>query len=142
MTVVKAGLVRQAPPRELRSNVGLSLWWQRLTSSAAELDAIELRMQSEEFGAAVIEDVAQGQIQTLKGTIQSLVYRPETRVPMLEANLFDGSGSIRLVWMGRRKIRGIAPGTKMAVTGRLLHHEGHLTMFNPNYAILPNGNGH
>lgn len=122
--------------------MGLKSWWQRLTSSAAELDALELRAESEEFGAAVIEEVGQGQIQTLKGTIQSMVFRPEIRVPMLEANLFDGSGTIRLVWMGRRKIRGINPGTKMTVTGRLLHHDGQLTMFNPNYAILPNGGSH
>ena len=122
--------------------MGIRTWWRRVTSTAAELDALELRAESEEFGAAVIENVGQGQVQTLKGTITSLVFRPETRVPMLEADLFDGSGSIRLVWMGHRKIRGISPGTKMAVTGRLLHHEGQLTMFNPNYAVIPNGSSH
>lgn len=121
--------------------MGLRSWWRHVTSSVAELDALELRADAELAGAAVIEHVEQGQVQTLKGTIQSIVYRPEVSVPMLEAELFDGSGRITLVWMGRRKIRGINPGTKMAVTGRLVRNNGKLTMFNPNYAVLPNGTG-
>jgi RecG-like helicase len=121
--------------------MGIRAWWRELTSTTAELDAIQLRDDAERAGAAVIEQVEQGQIQTLKGTIQSLVFRPEVSVPMLEAELFDGSGRITLVWMGRRKIRGINPGTKMAVTGRLVRNNGKLTMFNPNYSVLPNGHG-
>jgi RecG-like helicase len=121
--------------------MGLRSWWAQLNSSVAELDAQELRVDAERAGAAAIEAVNSGQVRTLKGTIQSLVYRPEVSVPMLEAELFDGSGRITLVWMGRRKIRGINPGTKMAVTGRLVRSNGRLTMFNPNYAVLPNGNG-
>ena len=121
--------------------MGLRSWWAQLNSSVAELDAQELRIDAERAGAAAIEAVNSGQVRTLKGTIQSLVYRPEVSVPMLEAELFDGSGRITLVWMGRRKIRGINPGTKMAVTGRLVRSNGRLTMFNPNYAVLPNGNG-
>jgi RecG-like helicase len=121
--------------------MGLRSWWAQLNSSVAELDAQELRIDAERAGAAAIEAVNSGQVRTLKGTIQSLVYRPEVSVPMLEAELFDGSGRITLVWMGRRKIRGINPGIKMEVTGRLVRSNGRLTMFNPNYAVLPNGNG-
>lgn len=121
--------------------MGLRSWWVQLNSSVAELDAQELRVDAERAGAAAIEAVNSGQVRTLKGTIQSLVYRPEVSVPMLEAELFDGSGRITLVWMGRRKIRGINPGTRMEVTGRLVRSNGRLTMFNPNYAVLPNGNG-
>lgn len=121
--------------------MSLRSWWRQLNSSVAELDAEQLRVDAERAGAAAIEAVGSGQIRTLKGTVQSLVYRPEVSVPMLEAELFDGSGRITLVWMGRRKIRGINPGTKMEVTGRLVRSNGRLTMFNPNYAVLPNGHG-
>lgn len=121
--------------------MGIRSWWRQLTSTAAELDAQELREDVVEAGAAAIDTIDQGQIHTLKGAIQSVVFRPQISVPQLEAEFFDGSGHVTLVWMGRRKIRGINPGTRMAVTGRIVRRNGRLTMFNPNYAILPNGHG-
>ena len=138
-----AETVDLAPPVFLvvGASMGIKSWWRELTSTAAELDAQELREDVVEAGAAAIDTIDQGQIQTLKGTIQSLVFRPQMSVPQLEAEFFDGSGHVVLVWMGRRKIRGINPGTRMAVTGRIVRRNGRLTMFNPNYAILPNGHG-
>ena len=93
--------------------MGIRSWWRDLTSTAAELDAQELREDVVEAGATAINTIEQGQIQTLKGTIQSVVFRPQMSVPQLEAEFFDGSGHIVLVWMGRRKIRGINPGTRI-----------------------------
>ena len=87
---------------------------------------------------SAIENVASGQVTTLTGTVRSLILRPEVTVPALEAELFDGSGHIALVWLGRRKIRGIHPGIHLTVTGRLVRINGQLTMFNPNYAITSN----
>ncbi|MEY3278689.1 MAG: putative nucleic acid binding OB-fold tRNA/helicase domain [Actinomycetota bacterium] len=110
-------------------------WWRRFRSSTQELDAIKLRDEASDLGASAIENVASGQATTLTGTIRSLILRPEVTVPALEAELFDGSGHISLVWLGRRKIRGIHPGISLTVTGRLVRINGQLTMFNPNYAI-------
>lgn len=113
----------------------ISKWWDRFRSSSEELDAMKLRDEVSDLGASAIENVMSGQLTTLTGTVRSLILRPEVTVPALEADLFDGSGHISLVWLGRRKIRGIHPGISMSVTGRLVRINGQLTMFNPNYSI-------
>lgn len=114
-------------------------WWQRFFSSAAELDAEEMRLAAAELGADAIEDVAPGQVTTLTGVLQSILYSAEDKLPMLEADLFDGSGHIDLKWIGRRRIRGIEPGVSISVQGRLVKCDDRLTMFNPLYTLLPKG---
>lgn len=111
--------------------------WRQLFSSTEDLEAQELREESAEYGADAIADVVSGQVTTLTGVVRSLVLRPQTRVPMLEAVMYDGSGMVTLKWMGRRRIRGINPGAPIAVTGRLVRCDGELTMFNPNYTLFP-----
>ena len=44
------------------------------------------------------------------GTLRTVTLRPRAGVPALVAELYDGSGSISLVWLGRRQIPGIEPG--------------------------------
>jgi RecG-like helicase len=108
-----------------------------VTKSSADIDAAELRVESELFGADAIAGLLSGQVTTLTGKVQSLVFRPETSVPVLEAELFDGSGTVVIKFMGRRRIQGINPGTNIAVTGRIVQCDGVMTMFNPEYKLLP-----
>lgn len=117
--------------------MSLKSWWQSVTATNQELEAEALVEEAIESGADVIKDVVDGQITTLNGSVRSLVLRPEVTVPALEVELFDGSGSVKIVWLGRRHIAGIEPGITLAVTGRLVRQEGELAMFNPQYAILP-----
>jgi RecG-like helicase len=117
--------------------MSLKSWWQNLTATNQQLEAEALVEEALEAGADVIKDVVDGQITTLSGSVRALVIRPEVTVPALEVELFDGSGSVRVVWLGRRHISGIQPGTSLAVTGRLVRQDGDLAMFNPQYAILP-----
>ena len=55
----------------------------------------------------------------LQGTLRTVTLRPRGGVPALEAELYDGSGTIVLVWLGRRRITGIEPGRSIQVIGRL-----------------------
>jgi RecG-like helicase len=117
--------------------MGLRSWIDSVTKSSADIDAAELRVESELFGADAIAELLSGQVTTLTGKVQSLVFRPETSVPVLEAELFDGSGTVVVKFMGRRRIQGINPGTNIAVTGRIVRCDGVMTMFNPEYKLLP-----
>jgi RecG-like helicase len=117
--------------------MGLRSWIDSVTKSSADIDAAELRVESELFGADAIAELLSGQVTTLTGKVQSLVFRPETSVPVLEAELFDGSGTVVIKFMGRRRIQGINPGTNIAVTGRIVQCDGVMTMFNPEYKLLP-----
>ena len=46
----------------------------------------------------------------MAGTLRTVTLRPRAGVPALVAELYDGSGTINLVWLGRRQIPGIEPG--------------------------------
>ena len=71
------------------------------------------------------------------GTLRSVVLRPRAGAPALEAELFDGSGSLALVWLGRRHIAGVEPGRRMRVAGMVTDADGRTAMFNPRYELLP-----
>jgi hypothetical protein len=58
-------------------------------------------------------------------------------VPTLQAELFDGSGCVTLVWMGRRQIAGIEPGRVVVARGRLAEKNGTSVLFNPWYELKP-----
>lgn len=73
----------------------------------------------------------------LRGTLRTVTLRPRGGVPALEADLFDGSGVITLVWLGRRRIAGITPGRSIDVRGRIGTHDGARVMYNPRYELMP-----
>ena len=47
---------------------------------------------------------------TLYGTLRTVMFSPRGGVPALEGELYDGTGTVKLVWLGRRRIAGIHPG--------------------------------
>lgn len=76
---------------------------------------------------------------TLRGSIRSVTVRPHGGVPAVEAELFDGSDSILIVWLGRRRIAGIDPGRSLQVRGRIGTHGGVRMIYNPRYELLWRG---
>ena len=50
--------------------------------------------------------------------------------------LFDGTGGLRLLFMGRTHIPGIAPGALVRATGRVGEYRAHLAIANPAYELL------
>jgi hypothetical protein len=55
----------------------------------------------------------------------------------MEADLWDGSGSLTLVWLGRRDILGVRPGRRIIVRGRIARINDERTMYNPSYQLRP-----
>ena len=55
----------------------------------------------------------------------------------MEADLWDGTGNITLIWLGRRDIKGIRPGRRIVVRGRLARIKGERTIYNPQYLLQP-----
>jgi hypothetical protein len=54
----------------------------------------------------------------------------------LEAELYDGSDTLTLIWLGRRQIAGVAPGRAMQVWGRIGNFDGDRILYNPRYELL------
>lgn len=73
----------------------------------------------------------------LRGTLRTVTLRPRGGVPALEAELDDGSGTLTLIWLGRRRILGVTPGRAMQVSGRIGNFDGQRILYNPRFELLP-----
>lgn len=107
----------------------------RLTSSQDEIEAEELRDEIREHGGRPITTCADREWVTVTGTLRTVTLRPRAGAPALEAELYDGSGTLHLVWLGRRRIAGIEPGRRLIAEGRVTYHEGGPVMYNPRYEL-------
>ncbi|MDR1293855.1 MAG: OB-fold nucleic acid binding domain-containing protein [Bifidobacteriaceae bacterium] len=73
------------------------------------------------------------------GTVRAVTLRPPSTAAAFEAILDDGSGALRVVWMGQRDIPGIGPGRRLLVEGRVSFDVHGPTMRDPRYELLPGG---
>lgn len=117
---------RQFPVRRL-------LHW--LTASDAELEAQELRRESAEFGATPAGQCRRGERVSISGRLRRVVYTPRTNLPVLEADLYDGTDVVTLVFLGRRRIAGIEPGRHVTARGRLALRDDRKVIYNPYYEL-------
>lgn len=114
-------------------------WKERLRRALASTDELEADDELVEAALHGTDPVSRCQARqqhTLSGVLRSVRYAPRDARPELVAELYDGSGSVDLVWLGRRDIAGIGPGRRLLVTGRLSEGDQHLVMYNPEYALL------
>lgn len=115
-------------------------FWSRFTRSQAEVEAAEL--QGEVLGSAdetltAINCCTPGETVTVRGMVRSVTLRPRSTAPALEVELYDGSGTVSVVWLGRRAIPGIDAGRTMVVCGRLTCNTEKPTIYNPKYELKP-----
>ncbi|MET0840234.1 MAG: OB-fold nucleic acid binding domain-containing protein [Marmoricola sp.] len=100
-------------------------------------EARELRKDAKKAGLVSINEAPDRERVIVQGTLRTVTLRPRGGVPALEAELYDGSGSISVVWLGRRRIGGISPGRAIRVEGRIGVQDGQRMMYNPRYALRP-----
>jgi len=108
----------------------LSRW-----ASSADLEAKELRSDTERAGCCAIADAVDREYVQLQGSLHTVTLRPRGGVPALEAELYDGSGVITVIWLGRRRIAGIEPGRHVRVEGRIGVQDTTRVMYNPRYEL-------
>ena len=109
----------------------------RLASTESELEDLELQKDTWRLGATPIADLADRADASVCGAVRSVTLRPRVNVPALVVELYDGSKILNLVWLGRRRIAGIVPGTYLTAHGRVTYKHGIPTIFNPAYEIKP-----
>ncbi|MEV7523506.1 MULTISPECIES: OB-fold nucleic acid binding domain-containing protein [unclassified Streptomyces] len=115
---------------------------ERLSTSQEELHSAELQEDAEAAGCTRICDCHDRQIVKVTGTLRTVTLRPRAGVPALEAELFDGSAALDVVWLGRRSIVGIEPGRRLIASGRISMSHGRRVLFNPKYELRPLGQEH
>ncbi len=87
-------------------------------------------------GATPIGSVTFRQRARISGRVRSLRVKPLAGVPTLEATVYDESGGIAVVFLGRRDVPGIHCGTTLVADGMVAEHQGRLAILNPDYKLL------
>ncbi|WP_175412603.1 OB-fold nucleic acid binding domain-containing protein [Streptomyces sp. TRM64462] len=128
-----------AAPRTGKPGGRLRRMLDRLSSSQGELESEELQEDAEAAGCTRISDCGDRQIVKVTGTLRTVTLRPRAGVPALEAELFDGTAPLDVVWLGRRSIVGIEPGRRLIASGRICMSQGRRVLFNPKYELRPLG---
>lgn len=111
--------------------------WRNWTRSRSEVEAAELQGETRDVGVASISECKHGALVSVTGTVRVATVRPAAAAPALEIELYDGSGCVNVIWLGRRRIPGIATGRRMVVTGRLTCSPDTRVIYNPRYQLFP-----
>ena len=108
----------------------LSRW-----ANGQDQEAEDLQRDVAEAGCCPIDEAEDRSRVDIQGSLRTVTLRPRGGVPALEAELYDGSGVLTVIWLGRRRIAGIEPGRQIQVQGRLGVRDGQRIMFNPRYEL-------
>ncbi|MBG0559995.1 OB-fold nucleic acid binding domain-containing protein [Actinoplanes aureus] len=119
----------------IEERTGLRRLLDRLTATEEELDARELQRDSAKCGAVPAEQCQRGQVVSVSGRLRTVAYTPRTNLPTLEADLYDGSDVVTLVFLGRRSIAGIEPGRQLTARGRIAIRDDRKVIYNPYYEL-------
>ena len=98
-------------------------------------EAGELKSEAAKAGCQLISSQEDRCMATIHGVLRSVTLRPVDGVTALEAELYDGSDSVTLVWLGRRKIKGIAAGRQLKAFGRIGMRGTTRIIYNPRYEL-------
>jgi amino acid transporter len=88
-------------------------------------------------GCTPISEARWRQRVTIAGRVRSMRVAPMHDAPTLELVLVDGTGAISAVFLGRRELAGVSPGTRLTVEGTVGIHKARLAIMNPSYQLLP-----
>jgi amino acid transporter len=110
---------------------------QKLTADPEALHAADLQAECLDVGATPIADTAAHDYVDVAGTLRTVTLRPRGTSLTMEADLWDGTASLTLIWLGRRDIPGIRPGRRITVHGRVAQVKDERAIYNPSYQLQP-----
>jgi RecG-like helicase len=118
--------------------VGLLDAFRRFFRRVSESDERRYAEEIEAWASKVPGSVRIGEAETrsrakLAGVVRRITVRPLEGHESLEALLYDGTGEVTVVWMGRRSIAGMSLGTKLVVEGMLAEQQGERRLVNPMF---------
>lgn len=108
----------------------------RLVRSDEDLQAADLLAAADREGGSPVRQLPDRQPACVCGLLRSVTLRPRSGTPALVAELYDGSGTLTIVWLGRRQIPGIEVGRRIRIRGRVAQRDGRPIVFNPAYELL------
>lgn len=107
--------------------------FKRFLSSPEQQEAVERAENAKASGATPLNQCRPRQKVVLRGTVTTVKASAAAGV---EAELEDGTATVSLIWMGRRRLECVVPGKELLVTGRLSEEEGRMVIYNPEFEVL------
>ncbi len=107
----------------------------RLTEDIDRLDAEQMAETADASGAQRAADCCRGDEVTMLGRLRSVETCSKSADAAVQAEFFDGTDALTLVWIGRRRIPGIEPGRTLLVRGRVGERDGGKVIYNPYYEL-------
>ncbi|MCU1463789.1 MAG: nucleic acid binding OB-fold tRNA/helicase-type [Acidimicrobiales bacterium] len=88
-------------------------------------------------GVVPIASLRLRQPAVVEGRIRTVRVLPLAGSATLECVVEDPTGSVSVVFFGRRKIAGVDVGTRIRATGTVTDHRGRRAILNPLYELVP-----
>lgn len=108
----------------------------RLTEDPEQRDVEALTGDAAHTGTRRAIDCTRGEEVTMVGTLRSVEANARGCAGGVRAELFDGTDTVTLVWLGQRRIPGIESGRTLRVRGRLgTLDNGDKAIYNPHYEL-------
>src|ERR1700712_790498 len=107
-------------------------WLKKLASDDETVDADTLSSEVAASGCQHASGCWQGQRVTIIGRLRAVDLRPTDALATLVAELYDGTDSVSLIWLGRRSIPGVETGRTGKAKGRLAMPDGPKVIYNPD----------
>lgn len=83
-----------------------------------------------------VADLREREPVTVVGQVLGIRIRPSDELPTLVVRLGDDSGSVTLVWTGRRSVGGVTLGRRLRVEGTPVRSPDGVCIYNPVYSLL------
>lgn len=103
--------------------------------STEQQEAGELKSDATRAGCELIASLSDRSVVVIHGVLRSVTLRPVDGVTALEAELYDGSDKVTLIWLGRRKIEGVRVGRQLTAHGRIGMRGMERVLYNPRYEL-------
>lgn len=107
-----------------------------LGASREQLEAQDEERIASGRGTVPIAQLQARQRACVSGVLRAVTFRPAQDKPILVGQLFDGTASMDLVWIGQRRIAGIRPGAHVRAWGMVSAGDHRLRIYNPAYELL------
>jgi hypothetical protein len=87
-------------------------------------------------GTTPLGQVVHRQRTRVAGRVRTVRVKAWSGVPAFECTMVDATGALVIVFLGRRSVAGIGPGTRLIAEGTIGAYQGRLAMLNPSYELL------
>ena len=112
----------------------------RLTETDEERLAAEIREWADAVAGSVrIAEAPERTRVKLAGAVRRITIRPVMGFEGMRLLLFDGTGEVSVVFLGRRSIPGLTLGSRLVVEGVLGRSGSAREVVNPSFEFVPSG---